>query len=145
MLTVDLPDHIKELDYLREYYGNIERSIRAIFDGYLGWFDGNPTHLFSMPPKDEARQIAKLAGGDDVLREAAEKALAEGDAQWCAQLCDHLLALDEGNQEVRNLKADALGKLAESWAMGESERARIPASSPTNPSRTRPTRSPARI
>ena len=108
-----LPAHLKDLDYLREYYGNVEWGIRAIFNGYLGWFDGNPTHLFSLPLKEEAKRIAKLAGGESALRTAATEALAEGDAQWCAELSDHLLALHPDDQEVRNLKADALEILAE--------------------------------
>jgi len=110
---VELPDHLKELDYLREYYGNIEWSVRAIFSGYLGWFDGNPTRLFSLPPVEEAKKMAELAGGESKLREAATKALKEGDAQWCAELCDHLLALHPKDAALRSLKADALEQLAE--------------------------------
>ncbi|NNE91087.1 MAG: alkyl/aryl-sulfatase [Verrucomicrobiales bacterium] len=111
--TVELPEHLRDLDYLREYYGNIEWGIRAIFSGYLGWFDGNPTNLFSLPPADEAGKMIALAGGEEKFREAASKALQEGDAQWCAQLCDHLLALDPNDQQARSLKADALEFLAE--------------------------------
>ena len=110
---VELPEHLRELDYLREYYGNIEWGVRAIFAGYLGWFDGNPTHLFSLPPVEEAKRMAKLAGGEGALRAAAKAAMGEGDAQWCAELCDHLLRLHPTDQELRDLKADALEALAE--------------------------------
>jgi len=108
-----LPEEYAELDYLREYYGNVEWGVRAIFTGYLGWFDGNPTNLFSLPPAEEAQRMIKLAGGEAAYRKAASDALAEKDAQWCAELCDHLLALDRDDQDVRNLKADALEILAE--------------------------------
>jgi alkyl sulfatase BDS1-like metallo-beta-lactamase superfamily hydrolase len=111
--AVKLPDHLKDLDYLREYYGNIEWGIRAIFTGYLGWFDGNPTSLFSLPPAEEAKRMVKLAGGEAAFREAAKTTLKEGDAQWCAELSDRLLALDPKDQTIRNLKADALESLAE--------------------------------
>lgn len=86
--SVQVPEHLKDLDYLREYYGNVEWGVRAIFFGYLGWFDGNPTHLFSLPEAEEANHMAKLAGGEAELMDAAVKALKDGDAQWCAQLCD---------------------------------------------------------
>jgi alkyl sulfatase BDS1-like metallo-beta-lactamase superfamily hydrolase len=33
---VELPEQFAELDYLKEYYGNIEWSVRSIFTGYLG-------------------------------------------------------------------------------------------------------------
>jgi uncharacterized sulfatase len=104
---------LAQKDSLREYYGNVEWAVRAIFTGYLGWFDGNPTTLFSHPPVEEARRMAKLAGGEKALGEAAARALKDGDAQWCAELSDHLLALHPKDQAVRNMKADALEHLAE--------------------------------
>ncbi|NWK55839.1 alkyl/aryl-sulfatase [Verrucomicrobiaceae bacterium N1E253] len=110
---VELPEHLQNLDYLREYYGNIEWGVRAIFTGYLGWFDGNPTHLFSLPPAEEAKRMVTLAGGEPALRKAAKQALADDDAQWCAELCDHLLALHPDDASARTLKAEALEMLAE--------------------------------
>lgn len=110
---VKLPGRFRDLDYLREYYGNIEWGVRAIFSGYLGWFDGNPTHLFSLTPKAEAKRMAKLAGGESALKDAAANALKQEDAQWCAELCDHLLALNPNDQAARTLKAEALESLAE--------------------------------
>lgn len=109
---VKLPAPLAEKDYLREYYGNVQWAVRAIFDGYLGWFDGNPSNLFPLSPNAEAQRLAKLAGGEAALLEQARQALKDGDAQWAAQLCDHLLALNPKDQAVRNLKADALERLA---------------------------------
>ena len=109
---VKLPEKFRELDYLREYYGNVEWGVRSIFTGYLGWFDGNPTHLFSLPPKEEAKRMVKLAGGHEAFRAAATEALKNEDAQWCAELCDHLLALNPEDQAARTLKADALEDIA---------------------------------
>ncbi len=110
--AVKLPPELASKDYLREYYGNVEWGVRSIFAGTLGWFDGNPTTLFSLPPAEEARRMAELAGGPTMLEERARKALAEGDAQWCAQLCDHLIVLDAGSKAAKLLKADALEVLA---------------------------------
>ena len=109
---VKLPPRLADKDYLREYYGNVEWAVRAIFQGYLGWFDGNPTHLFPLSPKEEAQRIANLAGGEAALLEQARKALKDGDAQWAAQLCDYLLALDPAAREPKLIKADALTILA---------------------------------
>ncbi len=57
--------------------------------------------------------MVKLAGGEEALRKAATNALKEDNAQWCAELCDHLLALHPNDQKVRTLKAEALESLAE--------------------------------
>ena len=106
--SVKLPPELASKDYLREYYGNIQWGIRAIFDGYLGWFDGNPTNLFSLPPAEEAAKMVELAGGTDALISNAQKALKNGEVQWCAQLCDHLIALNPKSTDAMLLKAEAL-------------------------------------
>ncbi|GIQ87024.1 hypothetical protein KIPB_008982, partial [Kipferlia bialata] len=111
--TVKLPDHLRDLDYLGEYYGNVEWTIRGIYSGLLGFFDGNPTTLFSLPQRGEAQRMANLAGGVDKLLASCKAAVEQGDYQWGAQLCDHLLALEGVDVAMlKNLKAtclDALG------------------------------------
>ena len=110
---VKLPRRFAEKDYLREYYGNVEWAVRSIFNGHLGWFDGNPTNLFSLPPVERARRMATLAGGKGVMLKRARQALAAGDHQWAAELADHLIALDRKAPEPKEIKADALTALAE--------------------------------
>jgi len=110
---VQLPPRLAEKDYLRPYYGNPAWAVRAIFQGYLGWFDGNPSNLFPLSPKEEAHRIARLVGGEAALLERAGQAMKDGDSQWAAQLSDHLLALDPSAREPKLIKADALTALAE--------------------------------
>ena len=110
---VTLPQEYAEKDYLREYYGNVEWAVRSIFAGTLGWFDGNPTTLFSLPVKEEAERMAALAGGKTKLEGAARRALELDDYQWAAQLCDHLIALDPTATKPKLMKAEALEGLAE--------------------------------
>ena len=108
--VVRLREEFAQLDYLKEYYGNIEWSVRAIFTGYLGWFDGNPTNLFPLSRREEASRTAALAGGAAALLRQAIDAVSES-PQWAAQLCDHLLALDHEPASVMRLKAEALERL----------------------------------
>ena len=115
---VKLPQRFQGKDYLREYYGNIRWSVRQIFNAHLGWFNGNPSTLFPLNPREEARRMADLAGGTDVLLQKAQQALANGDAQWAAQLSDHLIALDPQAQAPKLVKADALEALAENVLSG---------------------------
>lgn len=110
---VQLPAHLAEKDYLREYYGNREWAVRSIFNGLLGWYDGNPTNLFPLHPREEAKRFAELAGGEEGLLERAREALADDDHQWAAQLADRLIALDPKSTEPKAIKADALEALAE--------------------------------
>ena len=110
---IALPEKYNNLDYLRPYYGHPEWAIRAIFSGYLGWFDGNATNLFPFSDKQEAQRIARMAGGKNALGELIVDAIKEKDYQWAARLCDYLLALEPKNMVAMLHKADALAALAE--------------------------------
>ncbi|MEQ8768769.1 MAG: alkyl/aryl-sulfatase [Planctomycetota bacterium] len=109
---VQLPEELANKDYLQPFYGHPEWGVRSVFSGYLGWFDGNATNLFSLPPREQAARMAKLAGGKDELLQAAQDALAEDDNQWAAQLADYLLAMNNDDTDAREIKAEALTKLA---------------------------------
>ena len=109
---VQLPEELAGKDYLQPFYGHPDWGVRTTFNFYLGWFDGNPSNLFPLPSKAEAERVAKLAGGTDKLVAAAKAALAADDNQWAAQLADHLLAIDKNDATARQIKADALTKLA---------------------------------
>lgn len=109
---VQLPKRLASNDYLQPFYGHPDWGVRQTFNNYLGWFDGNASNLFPLPPKAEAERVAKLAGGRDKLLAAAKSALAEDDDQWAAQLADHLLAINKDDNDAKHVKADALTKLA---------------------------------
>jgi len=109
---VTLPTDLADNPLLGEYYGNVSWSVRAIFSGILGWFDGNPTHMNPLHPTDRAREVAELAGGADALFTQAEAALADGKAQWAAELCDMCIALEHRTEEAMAHKADAIDELA---------------------------------
>lgn len=72
---VKLPPHLARQPYLHEYYGTVAWSVRAIFDGYLGWFGGNATDLFPLPLKERARRFADLAGGEQALLDLPNRRL----------------------------------------------------------------------
>ena len=109
---VKLPESLASKPNLMEYYGRVDWSVRSIFNGYLGWFDGNPVNLNKLAPKAEAEKMAHMVGGADKLRGNALKAFADGDFQWSAQLCDYLLALNNNDKEIIEIKADALMEIA---------------------------------
>jgi alkyl sulfatase BDS1-like metallo-beta-lactamase superfamily hydrolase len=110
---VTLPPTLAASPYLQEFYGTVAWSVRAIYAEYAGWFDGDPTQLFPLPTKDRAMRIIELAGGREQLLSKAQRALAERDFQWAAELADNVLAIDRGHVEARRLKAVALTELGE--------------------------------
>ncbi len=110
--SIKLPNELAENRYLQEYYGVIEWSIRSIYSGYLGWFDGNPTNLFPLSPSAEAERMVRLAGSKEKLLEIAQNALKSTDYQWACQLCDYFLELDPESRQARGIKVQALEALA---------------------------------
>ncbi|MDE2930669.1 MAG: alkyl/aryl-sulfatase [Chloroflexota bacterium] len=108
-----LPEEYRQLDYLLPYYGHPDWGVRSIFNGLVGWFDGNPTNLFPLTPNEEAMQVAELAGGEKSLRRSFEQAVENKQYQWALQLSDYLLALSPGDRVIMLAKADVLDILAE--------------------------------
>ena len=105
---VKLPDHLAEKPHLREYYGRVDFSVRAYFVGTMGWFDGNPTSLAPLSPKNEAVRFIDMAGGGAAVLASAQKALKDGDFQWGLQLVDRLLNVGYEVDAAKALKAETL-------------------------------------
>ena len=108
---VKLPPSLAEHPYLQEYYGKVEWSVRGIFSGYLGWFDGDAATLEPASPEERAMAMASLAGGADGLVKAARDALAEHKHAWAAELASHSIRLDPDSTAAKQIKADALRAL----------------------------------
>lgn len=110
---VKLPDHLAELDYLADYYGSVESTVRAIYSQALGWFDGDPMSLHRESPTEQSQRIAGLVGGKDKLIEKARQALEQDDPVWAAQLAQHAMRLMPDQSEPKLLLAEALDIMAE--------------------------------
>ena len=105
---IKLPEHIAKSPYLYEFYGTVRWSVKSIFNGYLGWFNGNPSELDPLSRKERAIRISKLAGGDQMLLEQLYFAVKKEDMQWALELSDHLITLDYFVDEVKDLRKKAL-------------------------------------
>ncbi len=111
--TVKLPPHLAKAPYLQEYYGKVSWSVRAMFSGHLGWFDGNSSTLQPLAPEAQARMMVNLAGGEKRLLGYARKLSGSGQHQAALQLTDHLLRLDPGSHAVKSIRIKALTALGE--------------------------------
>ncbi len=110
---VKLPPELARQPYLTEYYGRVDTAVRAIFSGYLGWFSGNPTQLASPSQVTVSRQIANLAGGEQALLAALDKAMDERNYAWSLMLADYLIALETYSMPATRIKIQALRALAD--------------------------------
>lgn len=110
---VILPDHLSQSPYLKEFYGRVDWSVRSIFSGYLGWFDGNSSTLLPLPLKEKAEKMVALAGGKDQLLSNAQKALEQKEYQWALELTDYLLRLSSEDKTFKEIRYQSLLGLGE--------------------------------
>ena len=95
----------------RGYYGTLSHNLRAVYNFYLGYYDGNPATLHRLPPAESAKRYVAAMGGEAAALAAARKAFDEGDYRWVAELVNHVVFANPTNAEARALQADALEQL----------------------------------
>ena len=105
---IDLPKEIKESPFLYEFYGTVRWSVKSIFSGYLGWFNGNPSDLDPLSRVEEAIRFSNMVGGNENMLAALQQAIQAQDMQWALELSDRLIALEYSLDEVNSLRQDAL-------------------------------------
>jgi len=110
--VVYIPPHLKEIPENAQVYGETVHFPEAIYQYVIGWFDGDVTKLFVVPPKEEAERLIELIGGKTKVVAAARAALDAKEYAWGAQLIQYVYLLDPTDKEVRQLKADLLRQMA---------------------------------
>ncbi|MFF2393343.1 alkyl/aryl-sulfatase [Nocardia sp. NPDC058114] len=93
------------------YYGSVSHNVKAIYQRYMGWFDGNPATLWQHPPVANARRHVDFMGGADEAVAKARKSYDEGDFRWVAQVLNYVIFADPDNAEAKALQADTLEQL----------------------------------
>jgi alkyl sulfatase BDS1-like metallo-beta-lactamase superfamily hydrolase len=109
--VIALPAELRGRWYLRDYYGTIRHNSRAIYQRYLGWFDGVPAHLDPHTPVEAGRRYVELAGGADALLRHARAKFEAGDYRWVAEVVNHLVFAEPERVDGRRLLADAYEQL----------------------------------
>ena len=106
-----LPADLFNAWYNRGYYGTVSHNVKAVYQHYLGFFDGNPATLHPLPPEAAGKKYVEFMGGADNLLAQARKAFDQGEYRWVAQVVNHLVFADPDNKAARDLQADALEQL----------------------------------
>jgi len=106
-----LPDDFAAHAHATGYYGHLAHNVKAVFQRYLSWYDGNPANLWRLPPTDVGPRYVQLAGGPEALLAAARAAFDAGDYRWAVELLNHLVFADPANVDARELQADTMEQL----------------------------------
>jgi len=108
---VKLPPSLASEWFNRDLYGAIQNNVRATYNRYLGWYDGNPANLNPLPPKESAKRLVEYMGGADQILPKARKSYEAGEYRWVAHVLNLVVFSDPNNMAARNLEADALEQL----------------------------------
>ena len=108
---LELPAGLGDEFFNHGYYGTLSHNAKAVYQRYLGWFDGNPAHLNPHPPVEAAQRYVSYMGGADAVLDRARLSFAEGDYRWVVEVVNHVVFADPENEPARLLQADALEQL----------------------------------
>lgn len=108
---LELPPALERTWSSRGYYGSVNHNVKAIYQRYLGFFDGNPANLHPHPPVEAARRYVAYMGGADAILDRARADHEAGDDRWVAEVVKHVVFAEPDNQAARELLADAFTQL----------------------------------
>ena len=108
---VKLPESLNREWSTHSFYGSLKHNIRATYQRYLGYYDGNPAHLDALPPVEAAKKSVEYMGGVEAVLKKAREDYARAEYRWVAQVASQLVFADPANRDARELAADALEQL----------------------------------
>jgi alkyl sulfatase BDS1-like metallo-beta-lactamase superfamily hydrolase len=132
-IITHLPESLNKVWSSQGYYGSVNHNVKATWDLYLGWFDGNPAHLHQLPAisphsvlidgkevrlNGASAKYVEYMGRDNIVTKA-QKDFAKGEYRWVAEVLQHVVNVDANDpktdatakQKVKFLLADALEQM----------------------------------
>ena len=106
-----LPGSLDQKWYTRGYYGSLSFNTRAVYQRYMGFYDGNPANLNPLPPVETAKYTVEAMGGEAAVLEKMRAAMNKGEYRWAAQLGNQLLFANPDNSDARKAQAEALEQM----------------------------------
>ncbi|MET0146284.1 MAG: alkyl sulfatase dimerization domain-containing protein [Ilumatobacteraceae bacterium] len=113
---VEMPPALEASWHTHGYYGSVSHNVKAIYQRYMGWFDGNPANLWQHPPVERGVRYVDAFGGADAVIAKAQGFVDDGDLRFAVELLNHVIFADDTNTTARELLAgvyDVLGFGAE--------------------------------
>ena len=99
---LQLPPALERAWHARGYYGSVSHNVKAIYQRYMGWFDGNPAHLWEHPPEEAARRYVDCLGGVDAVVSKGGQYTDSGDLRFAAELLNHAVFADPEHDDAKS-------------------------------------------
>jgi alkyl sulfatase BDS1-like metallo-beta-lactamase superfamily hydrolase len=114
---VKLPPELDKQFYNRGYYGSVRHNTRAVYQRYMGFYDGVPATLDQLPPVDAAKKYIEYMGGVPAIMTKTKADFDKGEYRWTAEILQRVVFAEPNNKEAKELLADTyeqMGYQAES-------------------------------
>jgi alkyl sulfatase BDS1-like metallo-beta-lactamase superfamily hydrolase len=108
---VQMPASLQQEWAVHPFYGSWKHNVKAVYQRYLGYYDGNPANLEPLPPVGTAKKTIEYMGGSAAVLQRAREDYARGEYRWVAQVTSHLVHADPSDRAARALNADALEQM----------------------------------
>jgi alkyl sulfatase BDS1-like metallo-beta-lactamase superfamily hydrolase len=106
-----LPPKLRTAWHTQGFYGSVSHNIKAIYQRYMTWFDGNPSHLWEHPPVESAKRYVDCMGGAEEVIKKAQGFIKQGDLRFAATLLNHVVFSDPENAAGKIMLASTYEKL----------------------------------
>jgi len=106
-----LPPSLDNVWSVRGYYGSVSHNVKAIYNRYMGWFDGSPAHLWEHPPVAAAKRYVDCVGGIERAITLGIQYEQGGHLRFVATLLSHAVFADQENTAAREALRSVLTKL----------------------------------
>jgi alkyl sulfatase BDS1-like metallo-beta-lactamase superfamily hydrolase len=103
-----LPAPLANKWFNQGYYGTLSHNAKAVYQRYMGWYDGNPADLDPLPPEAAGARYVEAMGGADAVLTQGRKAIAAGDYRWASELLSRLVFAQPDNRAAKLALADSL-------------------------------------
>lgn len=97
-----LPPALENAWSTHGYYGSVSHNLKAIYQRYMGWFDGNPAHLWQHTPVEQGKRYVEFMGGADEVVTKARGSFDGGDFRWAAEVLSHVVFAQPDHAAARS-------------------------------------------
>ncbi|MEU4838646.1 alkyl/aryl-sulfatase [Nocardia testacea] len=105
------PPELEKVWANRGYYGSTSHNVKAIYQRYMGWYDGNPAHLWEHPPVALAQRYVADYGGIEALVAKGGEYAEAGDLRFAATLLNHAVFAEPGHEGAKETLAQVYDRL----------------------------------
>ncbi|MCX6527265.1 MAG: MBL fold metallo-hydrolase, partial [Actinobacteria bacterium] len=101
---VEVPEHLRELPYLKPVYDHPQFIVRNVWRRYGGWYEGEPDNLLPAPRAQQAQEWIALSGGLEKVLERAQQLATDGDLRMACHLVEFAVLFEPASTEAHAVR-----------------------------------------